>query len=400
MKKIFSGIFVAFLLFAGCSTLPRFKNPESDILSFMNSDTSYGEYTERCREIIGKNRVDLNEFNRQKVIDANSPFELYPDEKKFPRGDDGRYENGILLIHGLSNSPYETRSIARYFQSRGFIVRSILLPGHGTVPGDLLGVSYQDWIDACHYGTATFKNEVEHLYVGGNSLGATLAVYIGLTGTDIDGLFLFAPALEVSSAAWLTTTFIVPAWLSKALDLDYARYESFSSNASAQTYLLIKEVDRALENGKRLEMPVFAAFSETDMTVMSDRSVQVFNNYVVSDKSRMLIYTPHPEKYGNSEDMRVIPVSSAVPEEKVIDYSHLSIIVEPEDAHYGRDGDYKLCYFYSDRDKIVECLNSPNVYQGEYTKEYLKEYTLKRLTYNPKFHAMTERIDRFLADGK
>jgi hypothetical protein len=43
----------------------------------------------------------------------------------------------VVLLHGLTDSPYSLRHIARRYAANGFVVVAIRLPGHGTVPAGL-----------------------------------------------------------------------------------------------------------------------------------------------------------------------------------------------------------------------------------------------------------------------
>ena len=40
----------------------------------------------------------------------------------------------VVLLHGLTNSPYSQRHIAQVYRDRGFLALVIRMPGHGTVP--------------------------------------------------------------------------------------------------------------------------------------------------------------------------------------------------------------------------------------------------------------------------
>ncbi len=59
----------------------------------------------------------------------NAPFEIEP---KDPSG------KAILLVHGLSDSPYSFVDVANKLADQGFLVRVPLLPGHGAKPSDLM----------------------------------------------------------------------------------------------------------------------------------------------------------------------------------------------------------------------------------------------------------------------
>ena len=159
---LFTIFFVLSGLISGCVTLPpRLQESGLNTRFSFGNDVPFDEYVRKTGQMIEKTRVDINESNRAVILAANIPFELKPDESNYPRNGKGRYERGVLLIHGLSDSPYLMKAVARHFQTRGFLVRSILLPGHGTVPGDLLQVTYQEWIRATEYGIYQMKLQVE-----------------------------------------------------------------------------------------------------------------------------------------------------------------------------------------------------------------------------------------------
>src|SRR6185295_19892936 len=86
---------------------------------------SFKESREQCKNLIAHYRLDLTQ-DSQKIIDANAPFELHPQTKP-------RY--GALLIHGLLESPFHMQDIGKHLCTQGLLVRSLLLPGHGIVPG-------------------------------------------------------------------------------------------------------------------------------------------------------------------------------------------------------------------------------------------------------------------------
>ena len=94
------------------------------------------------KKINEKDRRLLNRYNNGSVADPqtfernwNRSFEFSSNN---PRG-------GVLLIHGLSDSPYSMRSLAKLFQSMGFWVIGLRLPGHGTAPSGLTDITWKDF---------------------------------------------------------------------------------------------------------------------------------------------------------------------------------------------------------------------------------------------------------------
>ncbi len=51
----------------------------------------------------------------------------------------------VVLLHGLTDSPYSLRHIARRYRDEGFVAVAIRMPAHGTVPAGLTDVEWEDW---------------------------------------------------------------------------------------------------------------------------------------------------------------------------------------------------------------------------------------------------------------
>ncbi|UCF63943.1 MAG: alpha/beta fold hydrolase [bacterium] len=84
---------------------------------------------------------------------------------------------GFLFIHGFTASPYEGREMAHWLhQKLGFTVSVPLLPGHGTRPDDLQGVTWQDWYGFVENQFLDLKNTCRQVFVCGQSMGAALAL--------------------------------------------------------------------------------------------------------------------------------------------------------------------------------------------------------------------------------
>ncbi|MCK5360061.1 MAG: alpha/beta hydrolase, partial [Gammaproteobacteria bacterium] len=50
----------------------------------------------------------------------------------------------VLLLHGLSDSPYSLRNIAQSLHKQGYYVLGLRMPGHGTIPSGLVHSTWQD----------------------------------------------------------------------------------------------------------------------------------------------------------------------------------------------------------------------------------------------------------------
>ncbi|MEJ1958234.1 MAG: hypothetical protein WDM70_01230 [Nitrosomonadales bacterium] len=138
---------------------------------FQGGQLEFTEYVVHHREMINQVRSISGAPNAEIIIDGNAPFELKPAGNYLP-GKSKPYKRGVLLIHGLTDSPYFMRYLGAFFVECGFRVMAILLPGHGTRPGDLLDVRWQEWAKAVSYGTERIAAEVDEVYLAGFSPAA------------------------------------------------------------------------------------------------------------------------------------------------------------------------------------------------------------------------------------
>ena len=104
---------------------------------------------------------------------------------------------GILLIHGFTATTVEVGQLAKHYINKDFSVSAPLLPGHGTTPQDLNTKKYMDWIDSVENAFQDLRSHCKNILVGGESMGAVLALYLAEKHSEITGIYLFSPALLV-----------------------------------------------------------------------------------------------------------------------------------------------------------------------------------------------------------
>lgn len=363
---------------------------------FAGNGGTFAEYLAGMRAMLEQVHTGTT---AQARIEGNAPFELHPQMRDGLRKP---YRRGILLTHGLSESPYHLRHLAAFFQAQNFRVMAVLLPGHGTVPGDLLDVPWQEWVKTVAYGSERLAEEADELYLGGFSTGGALSIRQCLTDERVRGLFLFAPALKISSRARLANlhklySWLIPwaKWVKVLPDRDLYKYESLSKNAAAQTYALIADL-RARLRRYPLNIPVFAAASMDDTTVDTGAMLE-FIAAAPHPASRMVLYTTDPA--AAAAWPKVEAVNSVLREQRILSSAHTAIVLPPEDSHYGIGGDYANClhYYHNDSESYEICWTKPDsVWLGELTRQNLSVGILRRLMYNPHFAALKDSMRRFI----
>lgn len=109
----------------------------------------------------------------------------------------GTNGKGIILVHGWTSTPYEIRRLGKYLNDEGFTVIGPMLRGHGTKPEDIENVTWENWLEDLSVEVDKLKNECENVYVGGTSIGANLAMLLGIKRPEIKGLVLLATPYKI-----------------------------------------------------------------------------------------------------------------------------------------------------------------------------------------------------------
>ncbi|GAB4116206.1 MAG: alpha/beta fold hydrolase [Sideroxydans sp.] len=355
---------------------------------FAAAGLPFADYVRQTRAMLRAVRTEQDEA----VIDGNAPFGL-PPAGALQRGRAKPYRRGILLTHGLSDSPYHLRHLAAFFQRNGFRVMAVLLPGHGTQPGDLLDVHWQAWAQTVAYGADCLAAEVDELYLGGFSAGGALSVHHAARDARVRGLFLFSPALEITARArWanlhkLYSRFVPEAaWVNVLPDADPYKYESFCKNAAAQMHALTRTLPR-----DGLNLPVFAAASADDATVHAAATFK-FMQRVRHPLRHLVWYAPEKTDAENVEW-----VGSYLPGQRILSSAHTAVVMPPEDPHYGAHGDYANCLHYFARDdaRYTACMTRAE-WWGEVLPQQLARGVLRRLTFNPHYAALEASLQKFI----
>lgn len=233
----------------------------------------------------------------------NRSFEMVPSEIK----------GGVLLLHGLSDSPYSMRSVATLFHEAGFYALGMRMPGHGTVPAGLLSVTWKDWEAAVRIGARHVRRRIgpdAPFYLCGYSNGGALAVLytIESTGDDTlprpDRVFLFSPAIGITRWAFASNWHKVISWIpffrkSKWLNIkpeyDPFKYNSFTKNAGAQAWALAGVVQdrltRATVDGRLPDLPPIMTFqSAADSTIIARDVVERLFDRLPANGSELIAF--------------------------------------------------------------------------------------------------------------
>jgi hypothetical protein len=118
---------------------------------------------------------------------------------------------GVLLLHGMSDSPYSLRAIGERLRREGAHVIGLRLPGHGTTPSGLLEFTHEEMAAAVEIAVRHLRETTGDcpLFLVGYSNGGALSVHYALECLEeealpkVEGIVLISPAIGVTPMAAL-----------------------------------------------------------------------------------------------------------------------------------------------------------------------------------------------------
>jgi carboxylesterase len=108
---------------------------------------------------------------------------------------------GVLLIHGLTGTPTEMKQFGKLIARKGFTVACPELAGHCATIEALSATKWHDWYASIEKAFDALKQECDHVFVAGLSMGALIALLLAAKrGNQVAGVIL------------LSTTFFYDGW--------------------------------------------------------------------------------------------------------------------------------------------------------------------------------------------
>src|SRR5215472_5775580 len=267
--------------------------------------------TEVTQKLEPEERVPVNRFFEGSPIypgkfaqDWNRSYILEPE---------GAPVGAVVLLHGLTDSPYSLRHIARFYRDHGFVAIVIRLPGHGTVPAGLVDVEWEDWMAATRLAVREARRRVAApapLHLVGFSNGGALAVKYALDSIAdpklprADRLVLISPMIGITrfarfaglaSLPALFPAFSEAAWLGIVPEFNPFKYNSFPVNGAVQSHRLTRALQHEIalydRSGKLGGLPPMITFqSVMDYTVSTSAIITALYEYLPTNGSELVLF--------------------------------------------------------------------------------------------------------------
>lgn len=219
---------------------------------------------------------------------ANKPFYFLGDNKK-----------AVLLIHGWTSTPYEVRRLGKYLNENGYTAYGPQLKGHGSVPKDLEGVRWEDWLRDVSLAYQELKKDHDKIYLAGTSIGSCLSILLAKNKPEVAGVVLMATPYKVkyeTLAVWVARlislfkkynkkyyppTFGVSSTLTRVIS-----YQTYPIKSALETFKLIKIARKELH---RVKQPCLIMQSRSDHIVSGDSLERIYATVGSSRKKKKYI---------------------------------------------------------------------------------------------------------------
>ncbi|MEA9392242.1 alpha/beta hydrolase [Acerihabitans sp. TG2] len=257
---------------------------------------------------------------------------------------EGTPKGAVVLLHGLTDTPYSLRHIAENYRQRGFVALGIRLPAHGTVPGALTDVKWEDWLAATRLAVREAKQLIGEdlpLHIVGFSNGGALAMKYALDALSTPQLakpsriVLISPMIGVTRfarfagvAGWPSffPAFAKSAWLGIVPEFNPFKYNSFPVNGGRQSFLLTQALQQQITtyaNENKLDAlpPILTFQSVMDSTVSTRAVITALYDRLPANGSELVLFDLNQaESFG--------------PLLRTSSYTALARLVTPPPRHY------------------------------------------------------------------
>ena len=242
------------------------------------------------------------------------PSHFKPDwNRSFILKPEGKPVGAVVLLHGLTDSPYSVRTLARSYAAKGFIAVAPRLPGHGTVPAGLTSAVWEDWMATARMAAREALTHIgagQPLHVVGYSNGGALAMKYALEAIDNpqlrkpDRVVLLSPMIGVTRFARFAglaglpavfPAFAQAAWLGVDPEFNPFKYNSFPVNGARQSYRLSSALQEHIaqleQRGALKDMPPVQTFqSVLDHTVSTQAILTSLYDKLPANGSEIVLF--------------------------------------------------------------------------------------------------------------
>lgn len=208
-------------------------------------------------------------------------------------------KGSVLLLHGLTGTPYEVWPIADTLHQAGFGCYAPILRGHGTCVEDLFKIRAEHWVQDAIDGLNAISTPS---VIVGSSMGGLLGCLLAARFPEkVRGLVLLSPAFSFQPLGCLMTTLarwgmyhllpVIPKYggidaQDPAVRTESPSYRHVALRSLLELHVLQKEAKSVLHG---IQCPTLVCYGLKDRTVEFKRSLKDTSR-IASKKLKHILY--------------------------------------------------------------------------------------------------------------
>ncbi len=227
---------------------------------------------------------------------SEQDLESWQDQSFCLKGDNSV---GVILVHGWTAMPRQTKPLARALNRSGYHICSPRLAGHGSAPEDLEKVGCAEWVrDVSRAVLKLEKNpQIKKIFLVGISLGGNVSAIVA-SRLGVAGLILIGTPVHIKNHFFLRimATFATPfrRYFKKKYSDRVSRsrntYQYFPLRSVKEVFKVIR---RSMACFKQLESPVLILQTSKDYLVTKYSPWIIFNSLKTQEKQLEWIKSEH-----------------------------------------------------------------------------------------------------------
>lgn len=208
-----------------------------------------------------------------------------------------RGKNGIFLIHGFFQSPEEFKQITEKLAENNITVYCPCLPSYSNHKNrpilEFLNIDINIWQKEIEESFLKFQKTVGKIYVGGNSLGANLALILA-SKYPADGIFSLGAAAYFSHSLRVAQK-IGPFLVRLFVDEDNIPF--FQINQRIPIFEITELFDKTKKVLPSITRPILIVHSKHDKMILPKSAKYIYKN--IGSKDKKLIFLENKQKNGH-----------------------------------------------------------------------------------------------------
>lgn len=208
-----------------------------------------------------------------------------------------RGKTGCVLIHGFTGTPWGLKGLGKYLVDRNISVVAPLLAGHGTRPGDMMGVGWEEWVRKPWEEVENLRQTSDAIFLIGHSMGGAIALYLA-SQIKVDGVVSLSSPVALSGIR----VRLVPVirlfkknWKKRHRPLvgrDYPEIREYDCYPLDSVMELRRFLKVAYESLPEVKTPVLILHARGDRRIPVGNADTIYDRIAAGDKKKILLDDP------------------------------------------------------------------------------------------------------------